>query len=143
MMAYPDLTEPQGAQRVLPLFDCGKSLHRNRPPILDARREASGSRFVPNPKARAPGQFADFGFGELRVEQWRGHAMPAGSSLSGTEVTLIINIHAVGSGLKTVFPREVRHGLKKLILAMKATTGIVKNVLRPLHLCGVNDFQRN
>src|SRR5262249_29082279 len=143
MVAYPHLTEAQGSQRVFPLFDGGKSLRRNRPSILDARRKASGSWFVPNSKARALCQFPDLGLREPRVEQWRGYAMPDGRALPGTEVTLIIQVDAVGNGVKTMFPREARHGLKELIFAVKAATGIVTNVLRTLHLCGVNDLQRD
>ena len=68
--------------------------------------------------------------------------LPRGG-LPRPEITLVVEVDAVSDGVKAALPGEIMHHLEQLILAVKAALPVVLNILRALHLGGVNDFKRN
>ena len=59
VMTDPYLAEAEGVESVFALFDDAQGLASDLASVLDARREAGGSRLVPNPKAGGAGEFTD------------------------------------------------------------------------------------
>ncbi len=69
--------------------------------------------------------------------------MPRSGRLSRAKITLVVQVHAIGNGIKAVTLRKGSHQLKKLIFAMKAAMRIVTHILRPIHLRRMHDLQGN
>ena len=69
--------------------------------------------------------------------------MLARSCLPGTEIALIINIHAVGNRLKATSCGKCFHHLKEFVFAVEAPLAIIADVFRPVHFAGLDDLNGN
>ena len=58
--------------------------------------------------------------------------------LSGTKITLIIDIHAVGNGLESPFCGKCLHHLKKLVFTVEAPLAVIADIFRPIHFAGLD-----
>jgi len=69
--------------------------------------------------------------------------MLLGSLLAGTEISLVVEVHAVGDGIKALRRTEFFHYNKQFVFAMKATGGVVPYVCWAIDFVGQNDFKWN
>ena len=91
-----ELAEPEASQRILALLDRAEGLARNWASILDARRQASRCRLIPNPQSGGTCQFSNLLLGQSSRKQRGRNMVLASSYLSGTEVGLVIYVDSVG-----------------------------------------------
>src|ERR1700684_2410761 len=107
MMADTELAETQIAEGVFAPFYNRESFARNRAAVLDAGGKAGGCGLVPDAQASGAGESADFVFGERGIEERRNHVMIGRSFLAGTEVALVVQIHAVRDGVEAASVAQI------------------------------------
>ncbi len=66
-----------------------------------------------------------------------------GRFLPRTEITLIVNVHAVSYGREIMLLRKLLHHDEQFIFAVKAARGIVARVLRLVQFRSLDDLERN
>ena len=67
----------------------------------------------------------------------------ASGLLSGAEVALVIEIHAVSDGVKAVLFAEGFHDSEEFVFAMEATGCVIASIFGALKLGRWNDLKRN
>jgi hypothetical protein len=66
-----------------------------------------------------------------------------GGPLPGTEVALVVDVHAVGNGIKSPLAAEFLHDGEQFILAVKTAGSVVAGVFRAIEFAGHHDLQRD
>src|SRR5579875_1254794 len=128
MMAHAELAEAKCSKRFFAFFDDCKALWSNFNAVCNARRQAGGSRTVPDGQIRATGEFTDVSLGQAGIEQRRQDAMVAGSPLAGAPIALIVDVHAVCHSSKPALRGKLIKLSEKLVFAEKATVRIVSAI---------------
>src|SRR5258708_22563573 len=143
VMAYTELLETQSAQGVLAFFHGSQRFTGDRASILDPRRRTRGSRLLPEAQPGLARQLPDIALGQSSLKQRRRDSVVLRRHLSWTEITLVVNIDSISNRMEAVVFREALHHQEQLIFAMKAARSVIANVLRPLHLLGLDHLKRN
>ena len=107
MVAHPELAEAQGANGVFSLLNHAECFARDLAAILNAGRETGRSGLVPDAQAGGAGKFTNFLLGESGVAQRRGNPVLFGGLLAGTEVALVVEVHAVSDGIEAPLARGI------------------------------------
>src|SRR5579864_8929188 len=143
MMAHAELAKTEGANRVFAAFDYVERFASHRTAVLDAGREACRSWLVPYAQPGLARQFANFSLGEPRLKQRSGNTVLFCSLLSGTEVSLVVNVHAVGNYVEAASYAQFLHHGEKLVFTLKAALAVIAGIFGAVEFGGGNDFERN
>src|SRR5712672_1683116 len=101
-MAYAELPESHGPQRLFAAFDYTQRFGRNRASVFQARGKTGGGRLVPYPQIRLPRQFPDVSLVQTGFEQGSENMMSARGLLPRAKIALVVGVHAVGDGVESM-----------------------------------------
>src|SRR5438132_10880437 len=141
-MAHAELAEAEGAESVFSLLDGGQGFAGDGAAVFDAGGEASGGRLVPDAQSGRSREIADVLLGQGGVEQRGGDVVLTSSLLAGTEVALVVEVHAVGDGVEAAGVAKGFHDGEEFVFAMEAARGVVARVSGGIAFCGGDDFER-
>src|SRR5439155_18370255 len=109
VMAHPKLPESELTKSIFSTLNSNQSFSRHRPAVLDARGETRGCRFVPNAQSCLAGESPNFFLGEAGIKERRCNSVLRGCDLAGTEFALVVEVHPICDGFKSMGGAKVRH----------------------------------